>query len=103
MARRAFYSFHYDQDSWRASQVRNMGVVEGNRPVMDNDWEQIKRGGDKAVQKWIVARQSDQIRRTISPLQGAEIWGMDEVSQRTSAATPQPSPSSPWLLFCCPA
>lgn len=53
MARRAFYSFHYTLDSWRASQVRNMGVVEGNRPAMDNDWEKIKRGGDKAIQKWI--------------------------------------------------
>ena len=53
MARRTFYSFHYKPDNWRASQVRNMGVIEGNRPVSDNDWEQIKRGGDKAIQKWI--------------------------------------------------
>lgn len=30
MARRAFYSFHYVPDNWRAFQVRNMGVVEGN-------------------------------------------------------------------------
>ena len=53
MARRAFYSFHYVPDSWRASQVRNMGVVEGNRPASDNDWETVKKGGDKAIQKWI--------------------------------------------------
>lgn len=53
MARRAFYSFHYIPDNWRASQIRNMGVVEGNRPATDNDWEEIKRGGDKAIQKWI--------------------------------------------------
>lgn len=53
MARRAFYSFHYVPDSWRASQVRNMGVVDGNKPATDNDWETIKKGGDTAIQKWI--------------------------------------------------
>ncbi len=53
MARRAFFSFHYKPDNWRASQVRNMGVVEGNRPVSDNDWEEITSGGDKAIKKWI--------------------------------------------------
>ena len=25
-------------------------------PVSDNDWEQIKRGGDKAIQNWIDAQ-----------------------------------------------
>lgn len=53
MARNAFYSFHYVPDNWRASQVRNMGVVEGNRPVSDNDWEAVKRGGEAAIKKWI--------------------------------------------------
>jgi hypothetical protein len=53
MARKCFYSFHYDVDAWRASQVRNMGVIEGNVPVSDNDWEAVKKGGDKAIEKWI--------------------------------------------------
>ncbi|MBP9019626.1 MAG: TIR domain-containing protein [Bacteroidales bacterium] len=53
MARRVFFSFHYKPDNWRASQIRNMGVIEGNRPVSDNDWEQITRGGDEAIQDWI--------------------------------------------------
>lgn len=53
MARKAFYSFHYVPDCWRVSQVRNMWVVEGNTPVSDNDWEEIKKGGDKAIQNWI--------------------------------------------------
>src|SRR5258708_32193802 len=30
-----------------------MGVVEGNAPVSDNDWEAVKKGGDPAIQKWI--------------------------------------------------
>lgn len=53
MARRVFYSFHYNADHARASQVRNMGVVEGNRPATDNDWEEVKRGGDAAIKRWI--------------------------------------------------
>ena len=53
MARRAFYSFHYAPDNWRASQVRNAGVIEGNSPVSDNDWETITRGGDEAIKRWI--------------------------------------------------
>ena len=53
MTRKAFYSFHYVPDSWRASQVRNMGVVEGNKPATDNDWETVKMGGDAGIKKWI--------------------------------------------------
>lgn len=53
MARRAFYSFHYIPDNWRAAQVRNMGVIEGDAPASDNDWETVKRGGDAAIQRWI--------------------------------------------------
>lgn len=53
MARRAFYSFHYQPDNFRAGQVRNMGVIEGNISATDNDWEAVKRGGDAAIQKWI--------------------------------------------------
>jgi len=53
MARKAFYSFHYKPDNWRASQIRNMGVLEGNVPVSDNDWESITKGGDKKIQDWI--------------------------------------------------
>ena len=51
--RRVFYSFHYRPDNWRAAQVRNMGVVEGNSPASDNDWESITKGGDAAIKRWI--------------------------------------------------
>ena len=51
--RRIFFSFQYNADAWRAAQVRNMGVVEGNAPVSDNDWEAVTRGGDAAIQRWI--------------------------------------------------
>lgn len=53
MPRKVFYSFHYNADHARAAQVRNMGVVEGNRSASDNDWESIKKGGDPAIKRWI--------------------------------------------------
>ncbi len=53
MARRVFYSFHYLPDAWRTSQVRNIGAIDGSKPASDNDWETVKKGGDKAIQKWI--------------------------------------------------
>jgi hypothetical protein len=43
MARKVFFSFYYDGDGWRASQVRNMGALEGNAPCSDNDWELLKK------------------------------------------------------------
>lgn len=43
MTRKCFYSFHYEPDNWRASQVREMGALDGNRPATDNDWEEVKK------------------------------------------------------------
>lgn len=53
MARKIFYSFHYKSDCSRAAQIRNMGIVDGNKPASDNDWEAVKKGGDDAIKKWI--------------------------------------------------
>lgn len=53
MARRSFFSFHYKPDNWRAAQVRNMGMVDGNTPVSDNDWEAVTKKGDAAIKQWI--------------------------------------------------
>ena len=53
MARKAFYSFHYKPDASRAGQVRNIGVLEGNTPVSDNDWETVTKKGDAAIKQWI--------------------------------------------------
>jgi len=58
MARKVFFSFHYKPDCWRASTVRNIGTVEGNRPVSDNDWEEITKGGDAAIERWIDGQMS---------------------------------------------
>jgi hypothetical protein len=51
--RQVFYSFYYKPDNWRAAQVRSIGVIEGNKPAPDNEWEKITSAGDAAIKKWI--------------------------------------------------
>ena len=51
--RQIFYSFHYDNDVFRVQQIRNIGALEDNKPVSDSEWETVKKGGDKAIEKWI--------------------------------------------------
>lgn len=51
--RQVFYSFHYIPDNWRVSQVRNIGQIEDNKPVSDNQWEKVKKIGNNEIKKWI--------------------------------------------------
>ena len=51
--RQVFYSFHYQPDNWRVSQIRNIGAIERNKPASDNAWEDVKKQGDKAIKAWI--------------------------------------------------
>lgn len=51
--RQVFFSFHYSNDSWRASQVRNMGKVDNSSTFSDNDWEEVKEKTDTKIKEWI--------------------------------------------------
>lgn len=51
--RQVFYSFHYKNDVRRVSQIRNIGALEDNKPVSDNEWEEVKQKGDDNIKKWI--------------------------------------------------
>lgn len=53
MPRKVFYSFHFDNDNWRAGQVRNIGAVEGDKPVTGNKWEEVKSKSDSTIKQWI--------------------------------------------------
>ena len=56
MARKVFFSFHYDRDLWRVNVVRNSGTIEGISVAGFHDeflWEETKAKGDKAVKKLI--------------------------------------------------
>lgn len=55
MARRVFFSFHYDRDIRRVIQVRNSWVVRSERetqPFLDKaEWEKVRQAGN--IEKWI--------------------------------------------------
>ena len=56
MARRVFFSFHYQDDIWRASQIRNSRVTkdwEANTFLDAASWESVRRKGEVAVKSWI--------------------------------------------------
>jgi hypothetical protein len=51
--RQVFFSFDYTPDVFRVSQVRNMGVVDDKPLLSSNEWEEVKKGTDTAIKKWI--------------------------------------------------
>jgi len=53
MPRKVFYSFRYSIDHWRVQQIKQIGSVEGSPLLSSNAWEEIKKGGKPAIQKWI--------------------------------------------------
>jgi len=60
MARRVFFSFHYERDIWRASQIRNSWVTKLDREDAGfwnaASWEEVKKKGDEAIKRWIDAQ-----------------------------------------------
>ncbi len=56
MARRVFFSFHYQNDIWRASNIRNSGEfksVDEAGFIEHSLWERTKTAGEAALQKLI--------------------------------------------------
>lgn len=53
MARRIFHSFRHSHDYWRVQTLRQIGAIEGQRLLSPNEWEAVKRRGDRAIQSWI--------------------------------------------------
>jgi glycosyltransferase involved in cell wall biosynthesis len=57
MARKVFFSFHYERDVWRVNIVRNSWVTKGNYTTAGfidaAEFEKVKRQGDQAIRRWI--------------------------------------------------
>jgi hypothetical protein len=63
LARRTFFSFHFERDIFRANQVRNCNVVVGADVAGffdHSEYEDAKKRGDSAVEKMIL----DHLRNT---------------------------------------
>lgn len=57
MARHVFFSFYYEKDIWRVSQIRNSWLLKPNREAAGfwdaASWETVKKQGTEAVKRWI--------------------------------------------------
>lgn len=56
MARRVFFSFHYQRDIWRINQIRNLHEIVGCAAAGFQDaslWEEAKKKGDAGIKKMI--------------------------------------------------
>lgn len=116
MARHVFFSFHYQRDIVRVSQVRNSWVTQDRTTAGFWDaasWEAVKRRGDAAIEQWI-ERQLDgtsvtvvligaetasrrfvihEIKRSVAlgkGLLGVRIHGMKDFSGRRDVPGPNP-------------
>src|ERR1035441_3312954 len=76
MARRVFFSFHFQNDNWRVNQVRKSGEftdVDGTDTFYDNSlWEATKKKGDQALKKLIDGGLNNSSVTTV--LAGTETW-----------------------------
>lgn len=56
MVKRVFFSFHFQNDIFRANQVRNSWMPEGTEKagfIDKAEFEKVERDGDKAIKDWI--------------------------------------------------
>lgn len=56
MARRVFFSFHYQRDIWRVNQIRNIPEITGCAAAGFQDaslWEEARKKGDAEIKKLI--------------------------------------------------
>ncbi len=51
--RQVFFSFEYNKDAWRASQIKEMGKVDDSSTFSANDWEEVKEKSDAKIKEWI--------------------------------------------------
>lgn len=86
MAKKCFLSFHYKPDSWRVSQIKQIGSIEEQPILAANEWEQIKQKGDETIKHWI--RTNMKGKECLVVLIGAETaerpWVRHEIRQAWS-------------------
>ena len=54
--RQVFFSFEYNKDVWRASQIRKMNVVSKSSTFSDNDWETVKSKSEASIKSGLMSR-----------------------------------------------
>lgn len=76
MPRRVFLSYHHRLDAYRASQIRNSGLIDVCDLASDDDWQAITRAGDAAIRDWIDEQmgQADCVIVLIGQITAGRLW-----------------------------
>ena len=82
--RQVFFSFEYNKDNWRASQVRNMGKVSNDSTFSDNEWEEVKCKSEASIKKWI--KEQMQMRSCVIVLIGSTTYTREWVKYEIKEA-----------------
>lgn len=57
MARRVFFSFHFERDYWRVGQIRSHWLTKNDHESAGYwdaaKWEEVRKQGDEAIKRWI--------------------------------------------------
>lgn len=56
MARRVFFSFHFQRDSWKVGQIRNSNTrtnYDQSSFLDAAQWEKVQKKGDYEIKRWI--------------------------------------------------
>lgn len=51
--RKVFFSYDYNKDASKVEEIRALGLVNDNKPVSKEKWNEICSMGDEAIKKWI--------------------------------------------------
>jgi hypothetical protein len=84
MAKTVFYSFHYERDVHRVQLVKHINALEGQPVLNSQEWEQVRRGGNAAIQKWINEQMA--YKRAVIVLIGKETAGRPWVNYEIQKA-----------------
>jgi len=82
--RQVFFSFEYNKDNWRASQVRNMGKVSNDSTFSDNEWEEVKYKSKASIEQWI--KEQMKMRSCVVVLIGSTTYTRDWVKYEIKEA-----------------
>jgi antiphage defense system Thoeris ThsB-like protein len=84
VAKTVYYSFHYDRDVMRVQLVRNINALEGQPLLNSQDWEAVRRRGNRAIQEWIDDEMA--YKRAVVVLVGQETASRDWVKYEIQKA-----------------
>ncbi|PFG45129.1 TIR-like protein DUF1863 [Georgenia soli] len=85
-----FYSFHYERDVNRVQLVRHIRALQGQPMLKSQQWEEVKRRGQRAIVNWIDKEM--RYKRAVVVLIGQETAGREWVIYEIEKAWQEKKP-----------